>query len=160
VPRSIKLAAAAAAIALALPLTTAQAAPAMAIHIDVETSFIDGGPTSGGPFSAAGPAVDAGLICPAGDTIDVFSKAAGYQSGKGWLSLTVVKEFTCGDGSGAFLIKLEVRLDQHGDHFAWAIVAGTGAYDALHGAGTGHGAAPQGDYDVLDVYGGMVANPT
>ena len=157
--RSIRLALAAAALALALPLATVQAAPARAVHIDVETSLLDPSGLSGGPFTATGPAVDAGLICPSGDTIDVFAKAAGYQSGKGWVNLTVVKEFTCGDGSGAFLVKLQVRLDKHGDHYAWAIVAGTGAYGHLQGAGTGYGAAPLGDYDVLDVHEGMVADP-
>jgi len=159
VRRSIKVAAALAALALALPLATTQAAPALAVHIDVETSFIDGGPVSGGPFTATGPAVDAGLICPTGSTIDVAGKVAGYQSMGGWVSLIVVKEFTCDDGSGAFLVKLEVRLDARGDHFAWVILDGTDAYARLHGAGTGYGADPQGAYDVLDVYDGMVTNP-
>jgi hypothetical protein len=159
VRRSIKVAAAAAALALALPLVTVQAAPAMAVHIDVETAFFDGGPVSGGPFTATGPAVDAGLICPTGSTIDVGSKASGYQSAGGWVSLIVVKAFTCDDGSGAFLVKLEVRLDARGDHFSWVILDGTDAYAQLHGAGRGYGAEPLGDYDVLDVYDGMVTNP-
>jgi hypothetical protein len=159
VRRSISLAAAAAALALALPLATVQAAPAMAVHIDVETSGIDTAGVSGGPFTATGPAVDAGLICPTGDTIDVDAKAAGYQSATGRVSLTVVKEFTCRDGTGTFLIKLQVRLDKHGDHYAWAVLAGTSTYDRLRGAGTGYGAAPLGDYDLLDVYDGMVVNP-
>lgn len=153
--RAITLGVAAAALAVALPLATVQAAPALAVHIDVETSIAE----TGGPFTASGPAVDAGLICPSGDTSDVFAKASGYQSSTGGVSLIVVKEFTCDDASGAFLAKLEVRLDGRGDHFRWNIVQGSGAYAALHGAGTGYGAPPEGDYDVLDVYDGMLANP-
>jgi hypothetical protein len=162
VRRSTRLAATAAALALALalPLATAQAAPALGVHIAVETSFIDGGPESGGPFTATGPAVDAGLICPGGDTHDVFGKTAGYQSEKG-LNILLVKEFTCADGSGAFFVKLQVRLDARGDRFAWAILEGTEDHDTLHGAGTGYGDYPSdGEYDVLDVYDGMVTNPS
>jgi hypothetical protein len=157
-PRFVKLAAATAALALALPLATAQAAPAAAVHIEAQTSFLYEG-VSGGPFTATGPAVDAGLICATGQTIDVFAKPAGYQSHGGWLNLIIVKAFTCDDGSGAFLVKLEVRLGAHGDHYGWVIMDGEGDYASLRGAGTGYGASPLGDYDVLDVYDGVVTNP-
>ena len=131
-----------------------QAAPARAVHIEVQTSGFSGG-LSGGPFTATGPAVDAGLICPAGDTIDAAgASASGYQSGRA-VNLTVVKHFTCPDGD--FWIKLQVRLDARGDHFTWGIVDGTGVYAQLHGAGTGYG-----DYEaypggVLDVYDGVIS---
>lgn len=148
----------AAAALLALPLATVQAAgtPALAVHIEVETSFISEG-ISGGPFTATGPAVDAGLICPTGDTIDVLTAAMGYQSPGDSLSLFVVKEFTCENGD-AFFVKLEVRLDQRGDHYSWATNKGTGDYAFLRGAGRGYGDEPEGDYDVLDVYNGYVTN--
>jgi hypothetical protein len=156
VRRSIKIAAVSAALALALPLATVHAAPARAVHIEVETT-IGADNVSGGPFTASGPAVDAGLICPTGDTIDLFEGAAGYQSQTG-VNLFVVKEFSCPDGS-TFLVKLQVRLDGRGDQFAWSSREGTGEAAHLHGAGMGYGAEAAGAYDVLDVYDGMVANP-
>ena len=142
--------------ALATVLVTSLAAaatPPLGVHFDVPTTLPpDGGPTFG-PFTATGPAVDAGLICPKGDTIDVFSKASGFQSNRG-VNFQVVKHFTCADGSGEFDAKLQVRIDPKGDNFNWAIVGGTLAYERLHGTGQGIGEYAQ--YGVLDLYDGQV----
>jgi hypothetical protein len=105
-------------------------------------------------FTASGPAVDAGLVCAAGDTIDNdLPSAAGYQSERG-ANLQIVKHFSCADESGDFRIKLQVRLDARGDNFTWAIVDGTGDYERLRGAGSGTGEPTT--YGVLDLYDGGV----
>ena len=129
--------------------------PPAAVQFEVETTFGSDGAPSFGPFTATGPAVDQGLVCPNGDTIDVFGKVSGFQSAKGGLNFQVVKQFTCGDGSGEFFVKLQVRVDWRGDNFNWTITGGTGQYEDLHGTGQGIGlnVVPDG---VLDVYTGKV----
>jgi hypothetical protein len=106
-----------------------------------------------GTFTATGPAVDAGIVCPMGTTLDIFDKAAGYQSQTG-INFQSVKIFTCDDGSGTFFVKLQVRVDEKGDNFNWNIIDGTGAYERLHGTGSGYGEYT--DYGVLDLYDGKL----
>lgn len=135
--RFLVLAAAGAVALLMLPAAPASATPPSGVHFDVHTTIPpEGGPTSG-PFTASGPAVDDGLICSSGDTIDVFGKASGFSPAG--VNFQLVKSFTCDDGSGEFLVKLQVRIDAKGDNFNWVIVGGTGAYEDLHGAGSGVG---------------------
>jgi hypothetical protein len=130
----------------------AASTPPSAVEFEVETTIPTEGP-SFGPFTATGPAVDAGLLCNSGDTIDVFGKGSGFQSGIGW-NAQVVKLFTCDDGSGEFFVKLQVRIDWQGDNFRWTIVGGSGAYEKLRGTGEGIG-LPMPD-GILDVYDGAV----
>jgi hypothetical protein len=130
----------------------AASTPPSAVEFQVETTTPPEGP-SFGPFTATGPAVDAGLVCESGDTIDVFGRGTGFQSGIGW-NAQVVKLFTCDDGSGEFFVKLLVRFDWQGLNFRWTIVGGSGAYEKLHGTGEGIG-LDMGDW-VLDVYYGAV----
>ena len=126
-----------------------------AVQFEVPTTFGSDGAPSFGPFTASGPAVDEGLVCPSGDTIDVFGKASGFQSAKGGLNFQVVKLFTCDDGSGEFFVKLQVRVDWKGDNFTWTITGGSGQYEDLHGTGQGIGmdVVPDG---VLDIYTGAL----
>lgn len=112
----------------------------------------------GGPFQAAGLAVDIGLVCAAGDTVDLGEKVApnNGQSGQG-VNFTSLKRFTCADGSGTFDVKLQVRLNKNGDNFNWTITDGTGAYATLHGSGQGYGIYPTAPPpDVTDYYFGTV----
>jgi len=104
-------------------------------------------------FTATGPAVDAGIVCPSGDTVEVFVKASGFQSQKE-VNFQVVKLFTSADGSGEFLVKLQVRNDRKGDNFNWNILGGTDAYEKLHGTGSGIGLPLEGG--VLNLYEGKV----
>ena len=140
---------------LALPVSPAAAASIpLAVNFEVHTEFgSDGTGPSFGPFTATGPAVDDGLICPRGDTIDIYGRVTGFRSVKG-MNFHIIKRFTCADGSGDFLVKLEVRIDQKGDNFNWMIIDGTGNYDNLHGTGQGIGLPA--DYGVLDLYKGVV----
>jgi hypothetical protein len=140
---------------LVLVPTAGSASPPLAVSFEVPTT--GSGDISYGPFTASGAAVDDGLVCPAGETIDVAGGAAGFQSER-LLAIQLVKQFTCDDGSGEFYVKLQVLINQNGDNFQWAIVDGTGAYERLHGTGKGIGLYPTGPagYDVLDLYSGKV----
>ena len=152
--RTLVVLAALALMLVAVPLAPAGATPPTDVAFEVPTSIPPEGGPSGGPFVATGPAVDTGIMCPTGDTIDVFGKASGFQSNRG-VNFQVVKLFTCDDGSGDFLVKLQVRFDQKGDNFNWTVLGGTGAYADLHGSGDGIG-LPLPDDDVLDLYDGKV----
>jgi hypothetical protein len=146
--RSIRLAAVASLLALVLPLATVQAAPARSVAFDVQTTL---GSPSGGPFWATGPAVDDGVICADGWTTDVSLAISGGGGGRN--GFHVLKSFICGDGSGAFLLKLEVRTSPTGfGTYSWLVVGGTGAYLDLKGSGTGYGLPA--DYGVHDLFFG------
>lgn len=125
------------------------------VAIEVESSLL-GDP---GPFTASGPAVDDGLICASGVVYDLAGKVSGF-SPTGF-NFSGVKGFECADGSGAFAVNLQARIDfRKGVTFNWNVLHGIGAYEDLHGAGSGIGipGEPCGDPDVciLDIYdGGM-----
>jgi hypothetical protein len=154
--RSLRLAAATAALFILIPAAGVRASPPQAVHFDVPTQFAPGdtGPTSG-PFTATGPAVDAGVVCETGATVDVFGRVAAYQSPAG-VVFQVVKLFTCDDGSGSFLVKLQVRIDIRGDNFQWMILDGSDAYARLRGTGSGIGVPFEDGSGVLDIYDGGV----
>jgi len=139
--RILVTAAAVIALLLMTPLVPAGAtAPA-----DVEIVV----PDFEGPFVATGAAVDDGVICGAGEVFTTFVKASGFQSNQ-HLILKVGKVFICGDGSGTFDAKLEVRIDfDTGVSFQWVVVGGTGDYERLRGSGSGFVLQPD-----TDVYSG------
>jgi hypothetical protein len=132
----------------------AASSPPLDVKIEVTTVFPPEGP-SYGPFVATGPAVDAGLICPSGDTIDVASSVSGWQSGRG-LNFSILKQFTCADGSGTFVAKLQVRSDFRGDYANWIIFSGTGNYASLLGSGKLVGIYFEDGSGILDIYTGQV----
>ncbi len=137
-------------VALALPATAT--APSD-VAIEVESSLL-GDP---GPFTASGPAVDEGLVCDTGIVVDAAGKVTG-ASPTGF-NFQGIKHFTCDDGSGEFFVNLQARIDfRKGVTFNWNVLSGTGAYEDLHGAGSGIGlgGVPCGNPDecVLDIYDG------
>jgi hypothetical protein len=120
---------------LVICVTPAMASTPLADVTITITTAVSSVPTSG-QFTAAGPAVQAGLVCPAGFSEDSLNRPSGYQSG-GDFRLLVRKLFTCGDGSGTFTLQLEVKLmPEFGTTGNWSVLSGTGAYKNLHGAGT------------------------
>ena len=143
--------AAIAALMLILAVAPAAATPPTDVEFEVETSF----GTGGGPFTASGPAVDAGLMCPEGETTLEFWMIVGFKSSPG-MNFQVIKKFACDDGSGDFLVKLQVRSDRKGVNFNWMILGGTGAYSSFHGSGQGVGIGI--DEGILDLYAGAVHN--
>ncbi len=120
-------------IILVLAVTPAAAAPGpLDVGILVVTSLSPSG--NNGPFYTWGPAMVEGLICPEGTTIDIFNRGAGGQSDRG-ANYLVLKQFTCADGTGSFILKMEARVDFRGDLAYWTVFSGTGQYEKLLGAG-------------------------
>lgn len=88
---------------------------ALSIHMAV-------GLFDGHIFLATGPAVDAGIICPAG-TVNFVGKAVFYS---------------CDDGTGTFIVRYDVFIDLAADvreYGIWTIASGTGNYQSLTGGG-------------------------
>jgi hypothetical protein len=141
-------------IVLVLVLATfssAAAAPAKYVHIEAH-EYIG---QNGEPFSASGPAVDAGLVCASGTTEEV-EIYPGHSAGS--LSFFgVLKRFHC-TGGGSFDVQLNVRLNTvtHGTTASWSVVGGTGAYASLRASGSlvGTPGDVPGD-DIYDTYNGI-----
>ena len=142
--RLIPLLAAVLVVAMAAP---AGATPPSGVTFSEETIFEEGTspPEGGGPFTATGDAVTEGVICDTGEQEDVSAVAVGFQNNKR-VNLQVVKEFTCDDGSGSFMMKLQIKIvfpseknPAGSNTFNWVITGGTGAYEDLHGTGKGTG---------------------
>ena len=139
------------AMLLALAVSPAAASsPPLGVEIVAPTTIPPEGFPSYGPFTASGPAVDAGLVCPTGQTIDLYVQAAGFQSGVVG-NLLVIKQFTCDDGSGSFIVKLQVRTTSTTN---WVVLSGTDAYSRLHGVGQLY-AEPWAN-GVIDYYSGQL----
>lgn len=112
-------------------------------------------PSASGTFYASGPAVDAGIICQAGDVYDVEVRAAG-RSHK-LLNLFVHKLFVCKDGSGSFEMDLNVQavFSPQQTRAEWRVAASDDAYARLRGNGKLTAASPGGDV-VIDTYTGAL----
>ena len=74
-----------------------------------------------GRFTASAPACAAGT---AADVEDVVVEP-----------LTVLRQFTCDDGSGTFTVLIPGAASEHGGSGTWRIVGGTGRYESLRGTG-------------------------
>jgi hypothetical protein len=87
-----------------------------------------------GPFTATGAAVDAGWMCPKGDTLD--SGVAASPVAGGWRFIGD-KTFTCDDGSGTFTLRFDatVIIDPRSGAGTWRVTSGTGDYTKLAGEG-------------------------
>ncbi len=133
--RLILLAAVAALFLVALPVASAVAAPPEQVTFEGDAFF--GGPNAGfGDFKASGPAFDSGAMCEFGTTEDLATRT--HQTRKG-VHLRILKEFTCTDDSGTFLVKLKVRIPfGQLSTFKWVVVGGTDAYANLKGNGSGY----------------------
>jgi hypothetical protein len=144
------------ALSIALTVVPVMAAPPLDVHIEVP-STID--PTDADPFTATGPAVDTGVLCPEGDVFDlsVIVIVTGRPGGT-FRILRLLKHFVCDDGSGTFDVKLLVRLDLTANHTTanWQVVGGTGDYVGLHGNGKLIGIPTVPGVSVLDIYDGRM----
>lgn len=112
--------------------------------------------TASGTFTASGPAVEAGIICPTGMVYDMNIRGVGVQS-QLFTNLFVHKHFVCDDGSGTFEFNLNVRIIYSQDYTEslWRIMGGTGDYQNLRGTGTIM-AYPIDADTIEDNYSGMI----
>lgn len=137
-------------LVMAFITTPAAASTPDQVRIESVVSFSSGS----GTFEASGLAVEAGLICPAGEVYDKFKLVAGTRSGI-LQNLMIHKTFVCADGSGTFEMDLKVHLvfEPYKDATQWVVTGGDGAYARLRGAGGLYGIPVDSDH-VLDIYSG------
>ncbi len=86
-----------------------------------------------GSFTATEP------LCSGGTTLDLTGIAGGFQSNSR-LEVLVTKEFTCANSADTFtlLIRAHITLPpDYSDQFTWTVIGGTGAFERLHGGGSG-----------------------
>jgi len=146
--KAFRIGAAVVAIAASLALAGgASATEPQDVTITVVThigSFEDSFEASGGP------------ICAAGIVSNIDGRFVGWQGGF-QAQIIQTKRFDCPDGTFDALLRITLDFTS-GDTFAtWSVVDGTGAYAALHGAGslTGDKTDP-GAGSILDVYTGRM----
>jgi hypothetical protein len=134
------------------------AASPQGVTIVSHVTFNPDGPNYG-DFVATGDAVDSGVICPDGTFVDIGLRFAGYQSDRGIVQLQVVKEFTCNDGTGTFVAKLQIQanFDTGIETFTWVVLGGTGAYGSLRGGGSGS-TVPNAPIGNINTYEGFLLN--
>ena len=148
----------AAVLALTVIAGPVGAASPQSVTIVSHVTFNPDGPNYG-DFVATGDAVDNGVICASGTFVDVGIRFAGFQSDRGMVQLQVVKEFTCGDGTGSFIAKLQIQanFDTGIESFTWVVLGGTGAYGSLHGSGSGS-TVPNAPIGNINTYEGFLLN--
>lgn len=115
------------------------AATPQSVTIVSHVTFNPDGPNYG-DFQAFGPAVDNGVVCPAGTFVDTYIRFGGFQSNRGIVQIVVGKALTCDDGSGTFNVQLRItaNFDTGFETFTWVVLSGgTGDYSALRGGGNG-----------------------
>ena len=128
------------------------ATPPMDVEIVADITIDD----VAGPFVASGAAVDAGLMCDVGEAEGVLVTQP--RAHKKSTTFKIDYTFTCDDGSGTFVVRLNVRLFETGDTTArWRITDGSNTYVDLKGNGRLVG-IPNDPPDgmILDVYTGTV----
>ena len=124
------------AVLACLALAAAPAANAQEPTIVTDITFPEEGEPFG-TFTASAP------LCPSGTFVDEFVGGGGNFRGPNptfFHSSTVLKHFTCADGSGTFTILFHPQFtpatppdcEEAGP---FAVVGGTGAYSQLRGSG-------------------------
>jgi hypothetical protein len=125
------------------------------VEFTIDTTIPDEG-AGFGPFTATGAAVDAGWMCPKGDTLDSGVTASPVAGGWRFIG---EKTFTCDDGSGTFTLRFDatVIIDPYSGAGTWRVTSGTGDYTKLAGEGALTGT--QSETGVLDeLWAGAIQN--
>ena len=145
-------------LALAAVTAPVTAASPQSVAIVSNVTFNPDGPNYG-DFATSGSATDRGLICPSGTFVDIGLRFAGFQSDRGMVQLQVIKEFTCDDGSGTFVAKLQIHanFDTGIESFTWVVLDGTGDYASLRGARSGS-TVPNPPVGNINTYEGFLLN--
>jgi hypothetical protein len=141
-------------LSLGFSASPVMAAQPLDVHIEAPTTIDT---TDVDTFTATGPFVDAGGLCPSGDVSEVFVATSGPPGGT-FRNLRIVKHFVCDNGSGTFDVKLNVRLDLTTSYTtaSWKVVEGTGAYTRLKGNGKLIGIPDVPNTSILDIYDGQM----
>lgn len=130
------------AVAVATP---ASAAKPLYVEFELTTYFA---PTPPDTFEASGPAVDAGLMCRIGTKEEVVpEKWSPPDTDKVTRNGQVISRYTCSEegpfAGDTFVIKAQLHLDVSVGGSTWVVnwvmKDGTGAFEGLHGNGSGSG---------------------
>jgi hypothetical protein len=126
--------------------TPASAAKPLYVEFELTTYFA---PTPTDTFTASGPAVADGLMCGEGTKEELVpEKWSPPDPEKVTRSGQVISKYTCSttDSFGVddtFVIKAQMHFDVSGGGSAWVLnwvlTDGTGAFEGLHGNGSGSG---------------------
>lgn len=129
----------------------ALAAPPRGVEITVDVDIA----SITGDFTATGPAVATGSMCPAGEATGAY--ASGFVEGRWFTTFKVDYTLDCDDGSGAAFFRLNVWLNRDTGHtFAlWRATGGVGDYVGLRGGGWLIG-TPTVPGEIQDVYTGWL----
>lgn len=129
----------------------ALAAPPQGVEITVDVDIA----SITGDFTATGPAVASGDMCPAGEATGAYDGS--FVDTPWFTTFTVDYTFTCDDGTGAAFLRLRVWLDRDtGETFAlWRATGGVGDYVGLRGVGWLIG-TPTVPGEIQDVYTGWL----
>lgn len=105
----------------------------LAVHIESLTTI---GIGMVDQFTATGPAVAAGYICPVGQ-VETTSVAQLANPAGSLVILMADKEFSCST-TDTFVLRMVIKLDTATGYTTarWRIISGTGAYAGLKGRGT------------------------
>lgn len=152
--KKLNLSALVAVLSIGLAVVPVMAAPPLDVHIEVPEIIAPG---TLDPFTATGPAVVIGIVCPSGDVEDLSVIVSGPPGGT-FRILRIVKRLVCDDGSGTFDVKLVARLDLTTNETTanWKIIEGTGDYLGLHGNGKLIGIPIVPGISIRDIYDGRM----
>ncbi|OGO54852.1 MAG: hypothetical protein A2Z32_10530 [Chloroflexi bacterium RBG_16_69_14] len=125
--------------------TNAYATPAGPVTITVET-HVDGFQD---PFVSTG-----GVVCAAGVVSNGSVNFVGWQNGS-HAQIRIVKHFECDDGTFDVLLRVTLDFAACDTVATWSVLDGTGAYEALRGAGSLTGDGDCGD-TIVDAYVGSM----
>lgn len=134
------------------PETTTSLAGVLDVRLDTDIVFGWGEENvwDSGTFTASGPAVEAGLVCPEG-TIDLWTFDSGLATWR-----TEVRH-TCADGSGTFHLNFDLQPAYVDGTYietgSWTVAYGTDAYAELTGSGTDSTISPEADHYVSVLLG-------
>ena len=137
----------------AAAVTALAAAPSASASEPQQTSFavVEQFAATSGAFTS-----DGSVVCASGTTSNDtrFSAAHSPQA----LGIHVRKTITCDDGSGTFVLQLQVRASYPAGETSgrWVVLSGSGDYADLHGAGKVVGTPVAGG--ISDVYSGRLSN--
>lgn len=99
----------------------------------------------GGEYRAFGPAVINGVVCDRGVLQGTFGEEL-----DGFFDFSVLHRMTCMDGTGGFVVTLQVKMyDPMHTFFEWRLADGFGHHRGLTGAGTGCGTESRLGRDVI-----------
>jgi hypothetical protein len=129
----------AAMLILALPLSPVSASsPPLDVQFVFDEAWYD--PPEGpiqGTFTASGPAVEAGLMCPEGITFNIWGHAT-PKNEHGSYTFHILKALTCTGTDPEvdwFIMRLEGQSTDETGTFNWMVWKASGIFAKLHGTG-------------------------